>query len=233
LRANYNYDDRYLLTVTGRVDGSSRFGDNHKYGLFPSMALAWNISNEEFFNSEGFLNNLKLRVSWGKTGQTGIAPYQTRALLDRTYYNYGSDLGYGYQPSQIANPNLQWETTATTNIALEFAILNSRISGSVDIYQQNTNDLLLERQLPLTSGYESIIENVGSTRNTGIEVSISTVNIQSESRDGFQWTTDLNFASNREEIVELYGGGQDDVGNEWFIGEPINVFYTYDQVGVW
>ncbi|SHE71606.1 TonB-linked outer membrane protein, SusC/RagA family [Fodinibius roseus] len=233
LRANYNYDDRYLLTATGRVDGSSRFGDNHKYGVFPSMALSWNIANEDFFNSEGFLNDLSLRVSWGQTGQTGITPYQTLALLDRTTYNYGSDLAYGYQPSQISNPDLKWETTATTNIGLNFGILDSRITGSVDVYQQNTSDLLLRRQLPPTSGYESILENVGSTRNTGIEVSLSTVNVQSSSGDGFQWTTDLNFASNKEEIVELYGGDEDDIGNEWFIGEPIDVFYDYDQVGVW
>ncbi|SMO81786.1 SusC/RagA family TonB-linked outer membrane protein [Fodinibius sediminis] len=233
LRANYNYDDRYLLTATGRVDGSSRFGDNHKYGVFPSVAFSWNIANETFFSREGLFSDLRLRISWGETGQTGISPYQTLALLGRTTYNYGDDLAYGYQPSQIANPDLKWETTATTNIGLEFGILDSRITGSVDVYRQDTKDLLLERQLPPTSGYGSILENVGSTRNTGIEVGLSTVNIQSGSGDGFQWTTDLNFSSNKEEIVELYGGGEDDVGNEWFIGEPINVFYEYDQVGVW
>ncbi len=233
LRANYNYDDRYLLTATGRVDGSSRFGDNNKYGLFPSAAFSWNISNESFFNSESFLNNLKLRISWGRTGQTGITPYQTLALLGRTTYNYGDDLAYGYEPSQIANPDLKWETTATTNLGLDFDMFNSRITASVDVYQQNTNDLLLERQLPPTSGYASILENIGSTRNTGIEVSLSTRNIQGADSRGFQWSTDLNFSSNREEIVELYGGSEDDVGNEWFIGEPINVIYNYDQVGVW
>lgn len=233
LRANYNYDDRYLLTATGRVDGSSRFGDNHKYGVFPSMALAWNISNEDFFNSDGLFNDLRLRLSWGTTGQTGIDAYQTLALLSRTTYNFGSDLGYGYQPDQIANPDLKWETTTSTNLGLEFAILDSRITGSIDVYQQKTEDLLLLRQLPMTSGYGSILENVGSTKNTGIEFSVSTVNIQSDAADGFQWTTDFNFASNKEEIVELYGGGEDDVGNEWFIGEPIGVFYGYDQVGVW
>ncbi|GAA5522594.1 tonB-dependent receptor P3 [Fodinibius salicampi] len=233
LRANYNYDDRYLLTVTGRVDGSSRFGANNKYGVFPSAAFSWNIANEDFFNSDGLFSDLRLRVSWGKTGQTGIDPYQTLALLDRTAYNYGSDLAYGYQPSQISNKDLKWETTATTNIGLEFGILDSRVTGSVDVYQQNTSDLLLQRQLPLTSGYGSILENIGSTRNTGIEVSLSTVNVEAGGNDGFQWTTDLNFASNKEEIVELYGEGEDDVGNEWFIGEPINVFYDYEQRGVW
>ncbi|MCW9708242.1 SusC/RagA family TonB-linked outer membrane protein [Fodinibius salsisoli] len=233
LRANYNYDDRYLLTATGRVDGSSRFGDNNKYGVFPSVALSWNIANEDFFNSDGFLNDLRLRLSWGKTGQTGIDAYQTLALLDRTTYNYGDDLAYGYQPDQIANPDLKWETTTSTNLGLEFAILDSRISGSVDVYQQNTKDLLLLRQLPMTSGYGSILENVGSTKNTGIEFSVSTVNVQSDDNNGFQWTTDFNIASNKEEIVELYGGGEDDVGNGWFIGKPINVFYGYDQVGIW
>jgi hypothetical protein len=158
---------------------------------------------------------------------------QTLALLDRPAHNYGSDCAYGHQRSQISNKDLKWETTATTNIGLEFGILDSRVTGSVDVYQQNTSDLLLERQLPLTSGYGSILENIGSTRNTGIEVSLSTVNVEAGGNGGFQWTTDLNFASNKEEIVELYGEGEDDVGNEWFIGEPINVFYDYEQRGVW
>lgn len=114
LRVNYNYDDRYLLTATGRVDGSSRFGENNKFGFFPSLALSWNITNEDFFSDDSFFNNLRLRVSWGKTGQTGIEPYQTQGLLGRTTYNYGSDLAYGYQPLQIANPDLKWETTTST-----------------------------------------------------------------------------------------------------------------------
>ncbi|MFH5830915.1 SusC/RagA family TonB-linked outer membrane protein [Halalkalibaculum sp. DA3122] len=233
LRLNYNYDERYFITATGRRDGSSRFGEENKYGFFPSVAVSWNIANEDFFPGDALFNDLRLRVSWGKTGQTGIDPYQTQGLLARTQYNYGGDAAFGFEPSQIANPELKWETTTSTNLGIEFAILDSRISGGIDVYRQETSDLLLERQLPITSGYSSILENVGSTRNTGIEGSISADIIQATGRDAFQWGVDLNLASNKEEIVELYGGTQDDVGNEWFIGEPIDVFYDYDQVGVW
>lgn len=233
LRLNYNYDERYYLTATGRVDGSSRFGANNEYGFFPSLALSWNIANEDFFSSDGLFSNLRLRLSWGKTGQTGIDPYQTQGLLSRTQYNYNGDPAFGFEPSQIANPELKWETTTSTNLGIEFGILDSRISGSIDVYRQETTDLLLERQLPITSGYSSILENVGSTRNTGIEGTLSADILQASGRDAFQWSVDLNLASNKEEIVELYGGTQDDVGNEWFIGKPINVFYDYDQVGVW
>ncbi|MDR8393434.1 TonB-dependent receptor [Aliifodinibius sp. S!AR15-10] len=233
LRLNYNYDDRYFLTATGRRDGSSRFGEENEYGFFPSVALSWNISNEDFFSTEGVFSDLRVRVSWGKTGQTGIDPYQTQGLLARTQYNYGGDAAFGFEPSQIANPELKWETTTSTNVGVEFGILDSRITGSIDVYRQETSDLLLQRQLPITSGYSSILENVGSTRNTGIEGTLSADIIQATGRDAFQWSVDLNLASNKEEIVELYGGTQDDVGNEWFIGEPIDVFYDVDQIGVW
>lgn len=232
-RINYGYDSRYLLTLTGRLDGSSRFGENHRYGFFPSAALAWNIINEEFMQGNTFFDNLKLRLSYGETGNTGIDPYQTQGLLSRTSYAFGDDPAFGFRPSQLRNDNLKWETTASVNAGLDFSILKSRISGTVEFYRQNTSDLLMERQLPFTSGFGSVLENVGSTRNTGLEVTLSSINIQSEEDDGFNWSTDLNFFVNKEEIVELYGGTNDDVGNRWFIGQPIKVFYDYEKTGIW
>ncbi len=230
-RLNYGFKDRYFITLTGRADGSSRFAPGNKWGFFPSLALAWNIGEESFIKNLGFIDNLKLRGSYGITGNTGINPYQTQPLLGRTTYAFGTAGAYGFRPVSISNPNLTWETTASVNAGLDFGFLDGRISGSLDVYQQNTTDLLMERQLPLTSGFGIVLENVGATRNTGIELAVSTVNL--DLPNGLRWSTDLNFYSNREEIVQLYGGTQDDVGNSWFIGKPLTVFYDYEKSGIW
>lgn len=233
-RLNYVFDGRYLVTLTGRADGSSRFAPNRKWGFFPSVAVGWNISNENFLANSNIVSNLKLRASYGETGNTGINPYQTLGGLSRTTYAFDNNAAYGYRPGSIPNPNLKWETTASFNVGLDFAFFNNRLSGSLESYQQNTHDLLLQRQLPITSGFGSILENIGTTRNTGYEVTVSTVNIENRnSKDAFTWSTDLNFAHNKEEIVELYGGKKDDVGNTWFIGQPINVIYDYQKIGIW
>ncbi|MEX0648496.1 MAG: SusC/RagA family TonB-linked outer membrane protein [Balneolaceae bacterium] len=232
-RANYNYDDRYLITATGRMDGSSRFGAENQFGFFPSVALAWNISNESFFNSSYLLNNLRLRLSWGQTGQTGIDPYRTQGLAERSQYNFGSASAFGFRPSQIRNDDLKWETTTSWNLGVQFEMLDSRIVTELDVYRQDTEDLLLERAIPTTSGYNSVLENVGATRNSGIEASISTMNITSNDISGFQWSSHINFAYNKEEIVELFGGAEDDVGNQWFIGSPVDVYFNHDKIGIW
>jgi TonB-linked SusC/RagA family outer membrane protein len=231
-RINYSFKDKYLITVTGRSDGSSRFSPGNKWGFFPSAALGWRISEENFLKSISFLSNLKLRASYGQTGNTGIDPYSTLGSLSRTTYAFGSNAANGYRPASLPNPDLKWETTASTNIGLDFGFFNGRIQGSLDVYQQNTSDLLMDRQLPATEGNSNfILQNVGKTKNQGIEISLSTVNI--ESTRGFQWSTDLNFYSNQEQIVELYGGKQDDIGNSWFIGKPLTVFYDYKKIGIW
>lgn len=233
-RLNYVYKSKYLLTLTGRADGSSRFAPHRKWGFFPSVAVGWNISNENFLANSRTIDNLKLRASYGETGNTGINPYQTLGGLSRTTYAFDNNAAYGYRPGSIPNPNLKWETTASLNLGLDFSFFNNRLSGSFEGYQQNTHDLLLQRQLPITSGFGSILENIGSTRNTGVEVTLSTLNIDSRNRsEGLTWSTDLNFAHNREEIVELYGGKKDDVGNTWFIGQPISVIYDYEKTGIW
>lgn len=230
-RVNYQYNDKYLFTVTGRADGSSRLAEGRKWGFFPSAAVGWRIIDESFMADQSLFSDLKLRVSYGVTGNTAIDPYQTQSLLTRTVYAFGEQPGFGYRPGQIPNELLQWETSRQLNIGLEFGLWNNRMAGSVEVYQTNTSDMLLERQLPITSGYESVFENVGKTRNRGIEIAINTQNIAS--RTGFNWTTDLNFFANSEEIVDLYGNEQDDVGNEWFIGQPLTVWYDYEKIGIW
>jgi TonB-linked SusC/RagA family outer membrane protein len=231
LRANYVYDDRYLLTLTGRVDGSSRLAEGKKYGLFPSMAVAWHIRNEEFMKNVDFLSELKLRFSIGQTGNTGISPYQTQGMLVRgdVYSFSGNDVRF-FEHGAIPNPDLKWERTLSKNLGLNFGFKNNRVSGSIDVYDNNTFDLLMNRNLPFSTGYSSVLENVGETRNRGIEIEISSTNIETPN---FTWSTDLNFAINRNEIVSLYGGKEDDIGNNWFIGEPVHVNYYWVFDGIW
>jgi len=228
-RLNYAFMDRYHFTITARYDGSSRLSEGKKWGLFPSAAFLWRISSEEFMSKQNVFSDLSLRVSYGVTGNTGIDPYQTKGDLRRTIYNFGDIPAYGYAPNTIANPDLRWESSATANIGIGFGIGNS-ISGSFDLYQTKTTNLLLTRMIPVTSGYQSILENIGETMNRGFEFNISGIVLTS--RD-FKWTVDLNFFGNREQIIDLYGDKQDDIGNRWFIGEPLTVYYDYEKLGIW
>ncbi len=230
-RVNYDYADKYLLTVTARADGSSRFGKNTKYGFFPSAALGWNLNNEPFLKNTAWLDLLKLRVSYGSTGNTAINPYQTQTLLTRTTYAFGTLPAYGYRPFTIGNHDLRWETTTTGNIGLDFSLYRGRVTGSLEVYRANTRDLLLSDQLPLTSGYSSVLRNVGKTRTEGIEVTLSTANVNTSS--GFKWTTDIQWARNREAIVELFNGKVDDIGNSRFIGQPLTAYFDYRKIGIW
>lgn len=230
-RINYDFNDKYLLTATMRRDGSSRFGENTKYGNFPGIALGWNISNEAFLKQIPWLDLLKLRAGWGKVGNQGVAPYQTQGLLSRTAYAWGSTAAYGYRPNTIGNPDLKWETSATANIGLDFSFLRGKIQGSLELYETNTTDLLLSDQLPGSIGFSAVTRNVGQTRNKGIELGFTTVNVNTAG--GFKWTTDFTFTKNKEEIVSLYNGKVDDLGNRWFIGQPLNSYYDYKKVGIW
>lgn len=230
-RINYNLKDRYLLTVSARYDGSSRLAKGNKWVLFPSAAFAWRIMDEEFMPEWDALSNLKLRLGWGRTGNSAVDPYQTLGGLSLKKYNFGSTNAIGYYPNVMPNPNLTWETTDQTNIGLDFGFFNNRLSGTIDLYLQKTHDLLMSRQLPVVSGYESVMSNIGKTQNKGIEIALSSVNFESEK--GFNWTTDLMLYANKEEIVELYNGKKDDIGNEWFIGQPISVIYDYQFDRIW
>jgi TonB-linked SusC/RagA family outer membrane protein len=232
-RVNYILKDRYYLTFTGRSDGSSRLAKGNKYSFFPSAAFKWRISDEGFMQNQSLFSDLSLRVSYGRTGNTSISPYQTQGSLSKTEYALGTgeDGAFGFRPNDLPNPALGWEKTASTDIGLDFGLLDNRISGTLEGYIQNTSDLLLERQLPMTSGYTSTLENIGETKNTGIEVAVSTINL--EDFHGLRWSTDANWTTNKNEIVSLYGGKVDDVGSRWFIGRPINVWYDYRMLGIW
>ena len=230
-RINYDYKDKYLITATLRRDGSSRFGENTKYGNFPGIAVAWNISNENFMKGISWLDQLKIRASRGSVGNQGVVPYQTQGLLGRTVYAFGNAAAYGYRPSTIGNPDLRWETSTSTNVGLDFSFWRGRVAGSLEFYQTNTKDLLLSDQLPTSIGFNSVTRNVGETRNRGVELTVSTVNVNT--KGGFKWTTDLTFTKNNEAIISLYNGKVDDLGNKWFIGKPLTSYYDYKKAGIW
>jgi TonB-linked SusC/RagA family outer membrane protein len=240
-RVNYAFDNRYSATVTVRSDGSSRLAPGNKYKAFPSAAVAWNIANESFVRDQPWVSNLKLRASLGRTGSTAVNPYQTlgslQSALGNGYYNFGSVGAVGVVPATIPNPNLGWEYTTTTNLGLDFGFFNNRVTGSVEVYQQRTSDLLLPDALPTASGYGSFTRNIGQTQNRGLEISLTTVNLRTPG--GFEWSTDWNFTVNREMVLDLglgndeNGNPKSDVANQRFIGSPLYVIYDYRKIGIW
>lgn len=238
-RLNYTFRDRYLVTLTGRLDGSSRLAEGKKYALFPSLALAWRAIDESFGPPVGPINSMKLRASYGRTGNTSVDPYQTQGSLTRSIYSYGSTPAYGFRPGNLPNPNLEWEKTDQFDAGVDFALLGSRLTGTLDVYRANTKDLLMDRQLPATTGYSRITQNIGATRNTGVELALSAVTL--EGWRGVRWTNDIAFSRNKNEIVSLSNGAVDDIGNRWFIGQPIDagsggtnrVWYDYRMLGIW
>ena len=229
-RVNYDYKEKYLFTATVRMDGSSRFGANTKFGIFPSFAFGWNLSEEPFIKSITEIDQLKLRASWGAIGNQAITPYQTQALLGRTAYAWDNTAAYGYRPNTIGNPDLRWETSTTSNAGLDFSFFRGKVSGSAEYYVTRTTDLLAPQPLPNSIGFGGFTTNVGETQNTGIELTINTVNVD---RGGFQWTSDFIFNRNRESIISLANGKVDDVGAGRFIGQPLSVFFDYKKIGIW
>lgn len=229
-RVNYDYKEKYLLTATVRMDGSSRFGANTKFGIFPSVAVGWNLSEEPFIRDISAIDQLKLRASWGAIGNQAINPYQTQSLLGRTSYAWDNTAAYGYRPNTIGNPDLRWETSTTKNLGLDFSFLRGRISGTAEYYVTNTTDLLAPQPLPNSIGFGGFTTNIGETQNSGIELTLNTVNID---RGSFQWTSDLIFTKNKEEIISLANGKVDDIGAGRFIGQPLSVFFDYKKIGIW
>ncbi len=229
-RVQYSYNDRYLLTVSGRYDGSSRLADGNKWSFFPSTALAWRMTEEDFMKPLTAISNLKLRLSYGVTGNDAVSIYGTQSGVSRLNYDYGGNVIAAYYKSGLANKNLTWEKTHEINVGLDFGFFRNRINGSIDIYQRDAKDLIMKRNIPSTTGWTSIWDNIGWVRNRGVELALNTVNIQSKN---FGWETNITFSKNNNKIVELYNGKQDDVANKWFIGEPLDVNYDYVYDGIW
>ena len=238
LRANYSYDSRYLFTATARRDGYSAFGADRKYGIFPSVALGWNVAKEPFMKETAFartFNNFKFRLSWGKNGNEAINAYATLPVLrGKNYLTDDYNPIYGFYPNQLASPTLGWETTTSFNAGIDFGLFKDRIKGTFDVYSTQTVDLLLERTIPSINGTNSLLQNIGKTKGHGIEFQISSVNVATKN---FTWSTDFNIVHYTNEIVDvgLYdetGKPIDDVASEWFIGYPVNVNYDYTFDGI-
>jgi TonB-linked SusC/RagA family outer membrane protein len=231
-RVNYNYASKYLITATARRDGYSAFGSGtNKYGVFPSVALGWNISNEAFMKNVKFVNNLKLRGSYGLSGnQSAVIPNSTISTFSTISIPSNGRPATGVIADVLGNSDLQWESTYGSNIGIDFAILNNRVSGTIESYNTRTKDLVLYRALPSATGYSQVVTNIGKVSNNGLEVSLRTQNVNGSD---FKWETSLNFSTNKNKIIDLYGDKKDDRGNRFFIGQPVNVIYDYKQTGVW
>jgi len=204
-RVNYSFKDKYLLTASYRADGASVFGENNKWGYFPSVSGAWKVSEESFIKDLGWFSDLKIRGSWGITGNQAISPYETLASLSSSNNNYPyqgnslSDVGYGI--NRAANPNLKWESTKQTDIGFDIGLFNGRLTATFDYYEKTTENLLLSRQLPTYTGFNSIIDNVGSVGNKGIELTIGGDPLVGD----FKWNTSFNISGNKSKVLDLGG----------------------------
>ena len=238
-RLNYSFDEKYMLTVSGRWDGASQLSANHKWSFFPSAALGWRMEQEDWLKSLTWINQLKMRLGVGTTGSAAVSPYATKGPLVSLYYPYGGTSIAGYVPSEslivggmtaMANQLLSWEKTTQYNLGIDYSILGGRISGVVDVYTSRTTDLLLQMNIPALTGFSSTFANVGETKNKGIDITINTVNVKT---GNFTWETNLNVAYQKEDIVSLANGKSDDISNLWFIGQSVGVIYDYQSTGLW
>jgi len=239
-RVNYILDNKYLFTATGRADGASKFGENNKYAFFPSTALAWRLSEEQFLKGNPTISNLKVRASYGLTGNSEIPPYSSLSLLSSNYsaiYNENQFGGTGI--NRLSNPDLRWEKTAQTDVGLELGLFQNRITVEFDYYYRKTTDMLLDSPVPRTSGYATIRSNVGSMENKGIEFTLNTVNVE---KGDFTWNTNFNFSANRNKVLSLatpadiFGVGGPNFTNATNIirvGEPVGSFWGLERLGTW
>ena len=241
-RVNYAFAGKYLLTASVRRDGASVLAEGHKWATFPSVALGWRIDQEDFMQNVGWVNQLKLRAGWGITGNAAIDPYQTKGPLASLFYPFGTNATQGYtlQDAMLsnsddrniakANTNLGWERTTQYNAGIDFNFLNGRISGVFDIYKSYTNDLLLKQTIPSLTGYTSTYNNIGKTENFGYDITLNLVPVRTKD---WEWTVDINAAYTKNVITELSNGKEDDINNNWFIGQSLGAVYTFQSGGIW
>lgn len=237
-RFNYGLSSRYLLTVSGRWDGASQLAEGNKWAFFPSAAIAWRIDQEEFMKNISWVEQLKIRVGAGATGNSAVDPYGTLGSIQSLYIPFDNNtLGYttnepNYTGNQVAmaNKELGWEITSQYNVGIDFSLMKGRISGALDGYVSYTKDLIFNLSIPTLSGYPRTMGNVGNTQNKGVDLTINTINVQTKN---FLWTTNLNFAYTKDKITNLANGKTDDVANYFFIDKPISLFYDIDNNGLW
>lgn len=235
-RLNYSYAGRYMITATVRADGSSKFTKGHQWGWFPSVAVAWRMSEESWLKEVKEINNLKIRLSYGLTGNNSVANnYNMTTVAGPNIYAFGSALANGFYPSGVVNADLSWEKSSEVNLGIDYGFFHDRINGSIDLYNKVSTDLLYTRSLPLVSGGGSLMDNVGSVRNRGIEIALNTVNVQT--RD-WRWETKFTFAMNENKILSINGeedkiiSSSDAITKSLFVGESVNSIYLYNWTGI-
>ena len=231
-RVNYNYDSKYYVTASVRTDGSSRFGSENKYGWFPSLALAWRLSGENFLKDVSWLSELKLRASYGQTGNNNIGNYQQYATINYDRYVLGNAAAAGFVPAQLANPVLTWEKQKAFNVGLDASFFNRRLSITADYFKSKNTDLLLDVNIPAITGFYTALKNIGEVQNTGFEFSLSTVNVNGKD---FQWTTAFNFSTYKNRVNRLGPGGDPiySFSNVTEVGQPIGMFYGFKTNGIY
>ncbi|MEX1241896.1 MAG: TonB-dependent receptor [Cyclobacteriaceae bacterium] len=229
-RVNYNYKDRYYLTASVRTDGSSRFGSENKWGVFPSAAFAWRVSDEAFFEGLTPLMEMKMRASYGETGNNNIGNYDHYATINYEKYTFGGAAVGGYAPGRLANPTLTWETQKSFNAGLDMSFFGNRLSVTVDHFQSRNYDLLLNVNVPDITGFSNALQNIGEVKNSGWEFVISSVN----SANKFRWTTDFNLSTYKNEVVKLGPQGDPIIsgGNITMIGQPVGMFFGWLSDGI-
>lgn len=238
-RLNYNYKSRYLVTVSGRYDGSSRFGENNKFAFFPSAALAWRIIEEDFMSALPMFSDLKARVSYGVTGNQEIGLYTSLPTLASGNYTIGRTLKSAFYPRSIPNPDLKWERTNQFDAGIDFGLFDNKLTVTADYYIKNTNDLIYSIAVPSLSGFTTSLQNIGSIQNKGFEFSLESRNVNRE----FKWTTSFNISFNQNKVLDLGGEQYKDVGSgdghlktgaihRLIVGEPVGVFYGYQFDGI-
>ncbi len=238
-RMNYTFNGRYMLTASVRRDGASQLAAGHKWSTFPSVALGWRIDQEGFMKDITWISQMKLRLGYGVTGNSAIDPYQTKGSIVSLFYPYGSTATPGYvgYESQLAsgavtmaNQNLGWEKTKQFNVGIDYGFLNGRISGILDVYTSRTTDLLMKQNIPSLTGYASTYNNIGETKNFGIDLTLNLIPVKTHD---FEWSISANAAYTKNEIVTLANGKEDDISNGWFIGQSTGVIYGYKSQGLW
>jgi len=233
-RLNYKYDEKYLLTASVRADGSSTLAKGHKWGYFPSTAIAWRASEESFLKSTPWLNNLKARASWGISGNAAVPAYSTLTTLSSSsvYYYLGATDISGNIPSVMGNTDLTWEKTAAFDFGFDFGILNNRISGSVDYYISHTSDLLYRKSAPASSVYPSVLANIGETKGHGLEVALNTLVVKTKD---FSWDVNWTYSTSTDEVTQLSNGVTRNIANQTgqIVGKPVSIYYDYKADGCW
>ncbi|PJJ10659.1 TonB-linked SusC/RagA family outer membrane protein [Flavobacterium sp. 1] len=226
-RVNYGYADKYLITASGRYDGASQLAPGNKWAFFPSTSLAWVLNKEKFLENVSWLDQLKMRVGYGVTGNAAVPAYATQPSLIGIVYPTGSGVTNN---TSLGNINLGWEQTSQFNYGLDFSMFNSRVSGALEYYTSNTTDLLLKSSVPTPLGVKDTYQNVGETEGNGVELTLNTVNIRAKD---FEWTSSFSGSYQKSHIVSLQNGKFDDINNNLFIGQAQNVIYGFESNGIW